>query len=64
MFPVAAAVIANVVSRSYVIFDLEQQLAELKLKYGRKHPTVNHIEESIEGLMETLSGELMARLAS
>ncbi len=55
--PVGAAVIANVVSRSYVMFDLEQQLAELKLKYGRKHPTVNLIEESIEGLQKTLSGE-------
>ena len=32
--PVGAALIANVVSRSYVMFDLEQQLAELKLKYG------------------------------
>lgn len=57
--PVGAAIIANVVSRSYVIFDLEQQLAELKLKYGRKHPTVNLIEESIAVLMKTLSGELM-----
>lgn len=54
--PVAAALIANVVSRSYVMFDLEQQLAELKLKYGTKHPTVNLIEDSIAALNKTLDG--------
>lgn len=53
---VGAAIIANVVSRSYVMFDLEQQLAELKLKYGEKHPTVNLIEDSIAALNKTLSG--------
>lgn len=57
--PVGAAVIANVVSRSYVMFDLEQQLAELKLKYGIKHPTVNLIEASIAKLEKTLSGNPM-----
>ncbi|MBU4305642.1 MAG: polysaccharide biosynthesis tyrosine autokinase [Candidatus Omnitrophica bacterium] len=57
--PVGAAIIANVVSRLYVIFDLEQQLAELKLKYGEKHPTVNLIKDSIEKLKKTLSGAPM-----
>ncbi|MBU1043059.1 MAG: lipopolysaccharide biosynthesis protein [Candidatus Omnitrophica bacterium] len=57
--PIGAAVIANVVSRSYVMFDLEQQLAELKLKYGIKHPTVNLIEASIAKLEKTLSGNPM-----
>jgi len=57
--PDMAAVIANVVSRSYVIFDLEQQLAELKLKYGEKHPTVNLIEDSIAQLNRTLGGQLI-----
>ena len=55
--PVGAALIANVVSRSYVMFDLEQQLAELRLKYGGKHPTVNLIEDSITALGKTLSGQ-------
>jgi len=55
--PVAAAIIANVVSRSYVMFDLEQQLAELKLKYGERHPTVNLIQDSLAVLKETLSGQ-------
>lgn len=54
--PVGSAVIANVVSRSYIIFDLEQQLAELKLKYGDKHPSVGIISDSIEKLNLTLSG--------
>lgn len=57
--PVGAAVIANVVSRSYVIFDLEQQLAELKLKYGEKHPTVSLLDENIARLKKTLSGDPM-----
>ncbi len=55
--PVGAAVIANVVSRAYVIFDLEQQLAELRLKYGEKHPTIKLINENISRLKKTLSGE-------
>ena len=55
--PVGAALIANVVSRAYVIFDLEQQLAELKLKYGEKHPTVNLIEDSIAQLQGALDGQ-------
>ena len=57
--PVGAAVIANVVSRSYVIFDLEQQLAELKLKYGDKHPTVTLLEDSISKMKDTMSGDPM-----
>ncbi len=54
--PVGAALIANVVSRSYVMFDLEQQLAELKLKYGEKHPTVKLIEGILADLDDTLDG--------
>lgn len=57
--PVGAAIIANVVSRAYVIFDLQQQLAELKLKYGEKHPTVKLIRDSIYLLQTTLQGEPM-----
>ncbi|VAX37824.1 hypothetical protein MNBD_UNCLBAC01-1516 [hydrothermal vent metagenome] len=54
--PVAAARMANVLSRAYVIFDLQQQLAELELKYGKKHPKVILIDRSINRLKETLSG--------
>jgi len=54
--PVGAAIIANVVSRSYIIFDLEQQLAELNLKYGEKHPRVEIIKDSIALLALTLNG--------
>ena len=52
----AATVIANVVSRSYVIFDLQQQLAELKLKYGEKHTTVTQLKDSIDKMANNLSG--------
>lgn len=55
--PVSAAEIANVVSRSYVIYDLEQQLAELQMKYGDKHPTVMQLRDNIAGMSEKLSGK-------
>lgn len=55
--PVGAAVLANVVSRSYVIFDLEQQLAELQIKYGEKHTAVTQLRNYIEKLTENLDGK-------
>ncbi|HOW43236.1 MAG TPA: cellulose synthase operon protein YhjQ/BcsQ [Candidatus Omnitrophota bacterium] len=45
--PMIAAAVANVVSRAYILFDLEQQVAELQTKYGDKHSTVVQIQESI-----------------
>ncbi|MBW7943270.1 MAG: polysaccharide biosynthesis tyrosine autokinase [Candidatus Kuenenia stuttgartiensis] len=54
--PQSAAMIANVVSRSYIIFDLEQQLAELQLKYGEKQPIVVQLRENIEKLTQNLTG--------
>jgi len=54
--PESAAMIANVVSRSYIIFDLEQQLAELQLKYGEKQPIVVQLRENIEKLTQNLTG--------
>ncbi|MDD4938663.1 MAG: lipopolysaccharide biosynthesis protein [Candidatus Omnitrophica bacterium] len=55
--PVAAALLANVVSRSYLIFDLEQQLSETHLKYGEKHPTTIQLKDSIEKISRQLNGE-------
>jgi len=55
--PVAAAIIANTVSRSYVIFDLEQQIVELQLKYGEKHSTVTQLNNYIKQLYKTLDGK-------
>ena len=55
--PIGAAIIANVVSRSYVIFDLEQQLAELELKYGKKHLSVKQLKDNIDKMIESLNGE-------
>jgi len=55
--PVGAAIIANVISRSYVIFDLEQQVAELQLKYGEKHATVIQLKEFIEKMEKSLNGQ-------
>lgn len=57
--PIGAAVLVNVVSRSYVIFDLEQQLAEMQLKYGEKHLSVKQLRDSIEKMNESLNGETL-----
>ena len=54
---VGAAVTANVVSRSYVMFDLQQQLSELELKYGSKHPTVLQIKDNLEEMAQSLNGQ-------
>ena len=52
-----ATIIANVVSRSYIIFDLEQQLAEMEMKYGKKHPAVKQLLDHIEKMQESLNGK-------
>jgi capsular exopolysaccharide synthesis family protein len=55
--PLGAAVLANVVSRSYIIFDLEQQLAELALKYGEKHQAYLQLKDYIDAMTKNLTGE-------
>jgi len=57
--PSLAILIANSVSRSYVIFDLEQQVQELQLKYGDKHSTVMQLKNYITELSESLDGKLL-----
>ncbi|MEP9409999.1 MAG: polysaccharide biosynthesis tyrosine autokinase [Candidatus Brocadia sp.] len=57
--PEAAAAIANVVSRSYVIYDLEQQLAELQLRYGEMHPIVVQLKTAIDKMSENLTGKTL-----
>lgn len=54
-----AAITANALSRSYVIFDLEQQAAELQLRYGPKHLTVQQLQDNIEEMESHLTGELL-----
>lgn len=54
--PLVAATVANAVSRSYVIFDLEQQLAEIQLKYGGKHPQVVQMRDNINKMLKTMDG--------
>jgi len=58
--PIGAAILANVVSRAYVIFDLEQQMVELEMKYGNKHPSVLQIKGNIKEMTESLGGEPLA----
>lgn len=58
--PALAIKIANALSRSYVIFDLEQQVEELKLKYGEKHSTVIQLQDYIQHFSETLDGRMLS----
>jgi len=55
--PVGAAILANVISRSYIIFDLEQQLSDMQMKYGEKNLAVTQLRESIAGMVKGLNGE-------
>jgi capsular exopolysaccharide synthesis family protein len=57
--PLAAAKIANVLSRAYVIFDLEQQIAALNLTYGKKNVTIKKLRNFIEKMEKTLDGRLL-----
>jgi Mrp family chromosome partitioning ATPase/capsular polysaccharide biosynthesis protein len=60
--PVNASEIANVLSRSYVIYDLEQQLVELNMKYGDLHPTVQQLHDNIEKMNNNLNGKEVSDL--
>jgi len=57
--PDLAGKIANSLSRSYVIFDLEQQIAELQLTYGEKNDTIIKLENYIDKLEESLDGRIL-----
>ncbi|MCF6151597.1 MAG: polysaccharide biosynthesis tyrosine autokinase [Candidatus Kuenenia stuttgartiensis] len=60
--PETAAKVANVVSRSYVIFDLEQQLAELQLKHGDKNQIVLQLKDNINTMAKNLSGVMLPNI--
>jgi capsular polysaccharide biosynthesis protein/Mrp family chromosome partitioning ATPase len=60
--PREAIKMANVVSRSYVIFDLETQIAELNLIYGEMNPTILKLRNFINRLEESLDGRIISDL--
>lgn len=60
--PVGAALIANAVSRSYVVFDLEQQFVDLQAKYTEKNPIVIQMRENIDKMAEGLSGQPLSNI--
>jgi len=57
--PEEAVETANVISRSYTIFDQQQQLAEIKNRYGELHPSVVQLMDNIKRATENLSGETL-----
>ncbi len=60
--PLGAAITANAISRSYIIFDLEQQLAEAQLKYGEKHPMTIHLRDNITAMLKNLNGRPLSNV--
>jgi capsular exopolysaccharide synthesis family protein len=62
--PVVAQVLANVISRSYVIYDLEQQLNEQHMIYGDKHPLTRQLIDNIEDMKQTLHGKPLPELSA
>ena len=62
--PDMAATIANVVSRAYMIIELQQDLSEQQLTYGAKHPAVRQIMDTIKVIKKNLlydpEGEISA----
>jgi len=60
--PSIAATIANIISRSYVIFDLEQQLAELQMKYGEKNLAVTQLKDNIVKMEQSLNGKTLPNI--
>ncbi|OQX81765.1 MAG: hypothetical protein B6D56_01435 [Candidatus Omnitrophica bacterium 4484_70.1] len=43
--PVMAQKIANEINRQYIIFDLREELANLRVKYGEKHPRILRVKD-------------------
>lgn len=57
-----AARLANTISRSYCIFDLEQQLAELQQRYGDKHLFVLQLKDNLRKLEANLTIEKISNI--
>jgi len=55
--PVQAAIMANIISRSYIIFDLEQQLADMQQKYGEKNLAISQLRDNINTMTQNLTGQ-------
>jgi capsular exopolysaccharide synthesis family protein len=55
--PEFAAILANSISRSYVVFDLKQQYVNLKSKYTQKNLIVVQMSENIAKMERELAGE-------
>jgi capsular polysaccharide biosynthesis protein/Mrp family chromosome partitioning ATPase len=60
--PNIVVILANSVSRSFVIFDLEQQIADLQLTYGEKYSSIQKLHQHIEKMEETLDGRTIPDL--
>lgn len=53
--PEMSAILANVISRAYMVVDLQEQLAETNLKYGERHPMIRQLKDNIQLIKENLT---------
>jgi capsular exopolysaccharide synthesis family protein len=60
--PVGATILANAVSRSFIIADLEFKLKELLGKYGEKHHFTTQLKHHIEELKKYLHGKPISEI--
>lgn len=51
-----AAKIANSISRSYIMFDIEKQINQIRLKYGDRYASIVQLQDAITVLGNTLDG--------
>lgn len=57
--PNGAVVIANILSRVYIIYDLEQQLAEFRLEFGERHTTTLKVKDKIDELKKSFDQKIL-----
>jgi capsular exopolysaccharide synthesis family protein len=53
--PETAATLANVITRAYMVVDLREQLSEMNLKYGERHPIIRQLTDNIRLIKNNLT---------
>ncbi|MBI5739903.1 MAG: hypothetical protein HZA16_04200 [Nitrospirae bacterium] len=57
--PDMAVLQANAVSRSYLIYDLDEQIADFQMKYGEKHAKVVQFRNFSQVIFRSLDGKIL-----
>ncbi len=62
--PYMAQKIANTIGKQYVMYDMEQQVANLLVRYGDKYPEVAQLKEQIVRIKDMLTSDSITDLTS